>query len=901
MPSHDADRGGRPDEIVHVVSHTHWDREWYHPAGRFRQRLAALIDELLDGGSANGPFLLDGQAVVLDDYAELRPERVDDLARRLRDGTIEAGPWYVLADELIPGGEALLRNLLAGRRALRRLGAEPPPVLYSPDAFGHTAALPLLARGFGCELAIVWRGYGGPRWPPGDTARWESHDGTSVILFHLPPDGYELGSSLPSAAADADERWRRSYETLGNRSRTGVLLLQNGADHHALQADLDAALDALSSAAAPVPVERSSLRRFAAALVERARDVDLPHVRGELRDSYGYTWTLQGTFATRARQKRRNAHAERLLVRDAEPWAAIAARTRGVTRRHLTNAAWRSVLLSHPHDTLCGCSIDEVARAMDARLDDGISQAIGVRDDAVLDLVGHDSVDARTRQRDWRSLMLVRNRAARPRGGIAELEIESFLADVSVGPGSAPPDRVRQVVSPRLLHGDVPVQLVATRRANRRTESPRHYPDNDLVEVRRVVAWLPPVAGYSITPLPIDEGRGGTPPADTGAGIVTGTSDTLDNGTLRVSLESDATITLAASDGSWTIARAISIEDVGDRGDLYTHSPFGPVRTVARYVRSHLVHSGPLRGEIETRWRVVVPSASDRRLADARRGDRGAGFVDVRIRLRLDAAAPFLRVVVDGLNGATGHRLRVRFGTGVASPRVVADAAFGPVDRVPIEVSDAERRVEAPPPTAPLHRYVSVFDETRGATVYSDGLAEYEADASGDVAVTLVRAVGDLSRNDLPERPGHAGWPVPAPEAQMLGPFAGEFAVFPHGPSSAATADLIERTADDVLLPLVGTTLRSATADYRATPSLELEGAGLAFSAAKESEDGEWLVVRCVNITDAAVKGVWHLPFEPREAMLARLDETPDSRLTPAGHRVEFTAGRRAVVTMLVR
>ena len=64
--------------------------------------------------------------------------------------------------------------------------------------------------------------------------------------------------------------------------------------------------------------------------------------------------------------------------------------------------------------------------------------------------------------------------------------------------------------------------------------------------------------------------------------------------------------------------------------------------------------------------------------------------------------------------------------------------------------------------------------------------------------------------------------------------------MFPHGPRTMDTVERIECTADDVLLPLVGTTLRSALADYPATPGLELEGRGLAFSAAKESEDGEW-------------------------------------------------------------
>jgi len=109
------------DLTVHVVSHTHWDREWYEPAGRFRQRLVALIDEILDDPPLRGDsFLLDGQAIVLADYLAVRPERRAELAALLQRGAIEAGPWYVLADELIPSGEAMVRNLLAVVRCCRR-------------------------------------------------------------------------------------------------------------------------------------------------------------------------------------------------------------------------------------------------------------------------------------------------------------------------------------------------------------------------------------------------------------------------------------------------------------------------------------------------------------------------------------------------------------------------------------------------------------------------------------------------------------------------------------------------------------------------------------------------------------------------------------------------------------
>jgi alpha-mannosidase len=185
--------------------------------------------------------------------------------------------------------------------------------------------------------------------------------------------------------------------------------------------------------------------------------------------------------------------------------------------------------------------------------------------------------------------------------------------------------------------------------------------------------------------------------------------------------------------------------------------------------------------------------------------------------------------------------------------------------------------------------------------VYSDGLAEYEACGDGSVAVTLVRAVGALSRNDLPERPGHAGWPTPTPGAQCLGQFAGGFAVLLHGERDDATIDLIERTADDVLLPLAGGTLRSALELPSLTRGIELHGTGLAFSAAKESEDGEQLVLRTVNLLERPVEGTWRLGVPVREAWLARLDEMPESPLAVRDGEIRFTAPPRGVVTVIAR
>lgn len=887
---------------AHVVSHTHWDREWYHPLERFRQRLVALVDELLDRPPKPGEsFLLDGQAIVLDDYLAVRPERQGELSALLSAGRLEAGPWYVLADELIPGGEAMVRNLLAGVRTVKRLRASPPPVLYCPDSFGHPATLPSVAHGFGFGLIVLWRGYGSRRWPAGDTVRWAGPDGSEVVLFHLPPSGYEFGSSLPADADASRERWAAMRAELAPRSTTRVVLIPNGADHHARQERHDEALLALAARGRDTgdDVHASSLAAFATALLERASRQRLGAVRGELRDSYGYTWTLPGTLAARAHEKRMNARVERLLVREAEPFAALARMTGGARRLPLLQTAWRTVLEAHPHDTLCGCSIDAVAQAMEQRLEAARVQGSGIRDDALLDMIGHDPVAARERRDAWMPVLVFRNPAARPRGGIAVVEIEEFVRDVPVGPGSAlangsaePTEAARaSTLAPNVA--GVMLQPLRTWQEHRRTESPRHYPDNDLVRVTQAAVWVDMLPGYGVRGVRLDGRADGAAARELPVARVTARGPRLTNGLLSLEVGADGAVALHDHRSDRRIADLFEIFDEADSGDLYTESTREAVSAAFRSAR--VTRRGPLRGEMEIRYDVPPVRAR----AKPRRRRAAARDLAVRLTVRLDAGESFLRVhaVVD--NQRDDHRLRVAIRTGVSEPAVHADAAFAVVERGSLALDPSELAMEAAPPTAPLHRYVSLSNDQLGATLYSDGLAEYEATKDGRVIVTLLRAVGELSRNDLPERPGHAGWPTPTPAAQCHGTFEAELALMLHGRREPATIALIERTADDVLLPIRGFTLRSALAVPAPFEGLSLEGDGLAFSACKDAEAGAGLVLRCVNLLDRQQRGTWRLGFNAGKAFRARMDETVESEL-PAGSDIAFTAGPHEIVTILV-
>lgn len=515
-------------------------------------------------------------------------------------------------------------------------------------------------------------------------------------------------------------------------------------------------------------------------------------------------------------------------------------------------------------------------------LEDTASQGAGLRSDALNDVIGHREDDAREHRGEWVPVVVVRNRTARPRGGVALLRLTEFLADVPVGPGSAartvasaPPARRAPAVAECAA-----LQVLSRSEENERTESPRHYPDNDRAAVYEVAAWIAEVPAYGVRAFAHTFRNRPEPIVNEARAERT----TITNGRIGVRVHDDGRVEFTDAERGRAVRDLLQWESREDLGDSYTPSVRG-VKFVPKFLGARVVHRGPVRAAIEAKW------------AFRRKKER----VTVAVQLIVDAAVPWLRIHVGGNNSAGDHRLRLRIATDVTGAHVVADAMFGPVERRPIVAAPDDLKMETPPATAPLHRYLSLFGAAAGATLLSDGLAEYEADERGTVAVTLLRSVGELSRADIPERPGHAGWPAQVPGAQCHGAFGAELALMLHGARSASTVDAIERAADDILLPLTGATLRSALHDPGAVRGITLEGEGLAFGCAKESEDGEWLVLRCVNLLDEARTGVWRLGVAIREARHSRLDESVVSPAVVEGDRVRFDAPPRAAVTLLVR
>jgi len=387
-----------------IVPHTHWDREWYQTFQQFRMRLVRTVDKLLDildHDDKFSYFMLDGQTIVLDDYLEVRPEQEEHLKRYTRAGRVLVGPWYLQPDEFLVSGESLVRNLQIGLQRAAEFG-EPMRVGYVPDCFGHIAQLPQILRGFDIDSAIFWRGVGAEAHK--SEFYWTAPDGTSILVVHLSDArGYSNAGIMPLVPEEFVTRVELLSANLLGKGTTNTLLFMNGSDHLEPQDGLPAVIEAANALLAHIDPE---LEKLIASFAEQNGDIpqyDSIHLRmgtlpqyiavvrqhiespqgiaspletlsGEMRSSQ-YAHLLPAVLSTRMWIKQQNTLTEHLLERWVEPLTAWAWKLGAPYPQGLVKLAWKYLLQNHPHDSICGCSIDQVHRENSVRF--AQSQQIG--------------------------------------------------------------------------------------------------------------------------------------------------------------------------------------------------------------------------------------------------------------------------------------------------------------------------------------------------------------------------------------------------------------------------------------------------------------------------------------------------------------------------------------------
>ena len=853
-----------PAQVVYLVPHTHWDREWYQPFQRFRMRLVELVDRVLDLAEADSRFrfTFDGQTAAVDDFLDVRPEAEARVRRLVTRGQLAIGPWRVLADEFLVSGETLVRNLERGWRRAQALGGG-LAAGYLPDEFGHTAQMPQILRRAGLDRAVIWRGV------PGAVDRhafiWTGPDGSSVLTEYL-PHGYGNAAFLLSPSGHPGARLHRLARELEPFFQGRPLLAMCGGDHASPLPDLVEAVAELDRLAPGFDVHLATLAEYLEATrasTEADRQAGrLPGWTGELRAGTRAN-ILVGVTSVRVDVKAAATRAERLLERQAEPLEALWARR---PLAPFLERAWDRVIDSAGHDSVTGCGVDAVADEVRGRLTQAAQLAEGVVGQVLEGLAAQAPAGS----------VLVVNPSPVPRVGLAIVELapapqwelgcligadgrrhaaqELDRTGGAVHRETLDGDGLSRVV--RRIHGselfgqqvvgweiDGPGRRVTIEigpaPAGRDPEElaeellrlgashPGPWRLELVAQPRRRLAALADVPGLgwaALQPAP-GGGRVDHPVQAVGNG--------LGNGLVTVAVEPGGTLRV---EGDGQVCTGLGrLVDGGDAGDAYNFAPPEQDTGVAEptSVEVAVRRTGPVVGElVVTRTYSWPEGLTAERLARA----PVARTVVITTTVTCVAGEPWVRLAVTFTNPCRDHRVRLHLPLPRSAAQSDAEGQFAVVARAPGPGEGGHG--EVPLATHPARGFV----DAGGLAVLLDHVTEYELLPGGELALTLVRAVGQISRNDNRFREEPAGPELAIPGAQVLAEVTTTLALYPHA-GSWAEADVVG-AAERYHHPLLAVPATGPADALRIGEGLTVEGRGVQLCSLRR-RDG-WLELRLV-------------------------------------------------------
>lgn len=864
---------------AHIISHTHWDREWYLPYEKHHVRLVALVDALLDKLDQGGEFksfYLDGQTIILEDYLQVRPENKERLEAHIREGRILIGPWYILQDAFLTSGEANVRNMQIGHQDAKRYG-EPAKIGYFPDTFGLVGQTPQLMQQSGIKNAFFGRGVkptgfnntvsdGGYESSFSELI-WEGPDGSKVlgILF---ANWYSNGNEVPTDDEEAKAFWDRKLADAEKYASTGELLFMNGCDHQPIQLDLPEAIETASRLYPDTEFIHSSLPQYLQSL-EGALDRDLSSVKGELRSQRTDGWgTLVNTASARVYLKQMNQEGQALLEKVAEPLASFAHLLGKEYPHHLFTYAWKTLMQNHPHDSICGCSVDEVHREMVTRFAKSRHVAESVIDDSKQVIAESIDTSGFTAYGEDPLPLVAMNTTGWARTGVISVELDA--ARLYLREGFTLEETAR-----RMKEADLSGRVLVDEAGNKVACTVEDLgllfgydlPDDKFRQpymCRRVritfqAEDVPALGLRTYAWVRREEAASGSIPQNAGS-LLTG-HHVMENTAIKIEIAEDGSFALIDKKSGRTYRDLGVYEDTGDIGNEYMYrQPEGEqaLTTKGLAAQIRVLEDTPYRASIEIRHHWEIPASADDTL-DAeqralvyypeRKAQRSKRLVPMEITtvLSLEKGGKGLKIESSLDNRAKDHRIRVLFPTDLMAAKHKVDSMFE------IAVRDNEPAPEWANPSNTQHQqaFVEISDGQTGLAVANLGLNEYEVlrDGRNTIAVSLLRSVGELGDWGL----------FPTPEAQCLGEHTFRLELIPYGhEGSGAFNAYTEAYQFQIPWTVCQIGVHTGPIAPLYTP-LRWEGEELAFSSLKMNEETGDLLLRWYNMSNSDAE----LTFSP--------------------------------------
>ena len=754
---------------IHVVPHSHWDREWYFTTSRSKVYLMKDLGDVLDTLESDPEFkyfMVDAQGSLLDDYIKWRPQDKERITKLVKMGKLVIGPWYTQTDQLVISGESIVRNMYYGMKRCESFGKY-MNVGYVPDSFGQSGNMPQIYREFGIEDTLFWRGVSDDMVEHTDF-NWKGDDGSVVFTTQI-PFGYYIGGKIPEDPKENDEFWEKEcLEKAGGRSATRHIYFPNGFDQAPIRTNLPQLIKERN--------EKDPENEYVISCIEdyikdvKSEKPELEEVQGELVIAK-HMRIHKSIFSSRSDLKVMNTQIQNYVTNVMEPLLTISYNLGNEYPHEAVAEIWKLLFENAAHDSIGSCISDTANEDVYVRYKQARDIAINLVElhSRLIATNVKNSADMtftliNTLPQKREDTVIVKTYV--PGGKFAIVDEKGNNVDYTI-------------IQSRDLTDYVLSQIITI------DPSRKFYIPDHVFEVTMAIkANDVPALGY--VQYSVDTEKDSHKEMEE--------KSVLENEYYTIEVEKDGSLTIVDKENNVTYKNQGILVENGDDGDSFNYSPpRKDLEVFSNESESSVKISGSdVYSQAVIHFDMVVPE----NLEERAEGKVSVTMpVDMTVALRKGSKVIDFNVKVD--NKGLSHRLCVVFDSQIVSAFNYADQQFGLIKRpnyyekemklymesmnnrsekktgiqeLANWANDQSTWQEPPISIEPTQSYVSLTDGKTGVAVIPQGVREYEVLDDSKIRLTLFRTYGFMGKENLIYRPGRASGEriIETPAAQLL-------------------------------------------------------------------------------------------------------------------------------------
>lgn len=754
---------------IHVVPHSHWDREWYFTTSRSKIYLMKDLGDVLDTLENDKDFkyfMLDAQASLLDDYIKWMPQDKERITKLVKDKRLIIGPWYTQSDQLVISGESIVRNMYYGMKRCEEFGGY-MNVGYVPDSFGQSGNMPQIYKEFGIKDTLFWRGVSDDMVKHTDF-NWKGDDGSVVFTTQI-PFGYYIGGNIPEDSQKSDEFWQKEcFEKAGKGSSTKHIYFPNGFDQAPIRTNLPKIIAERNKKDPENEYVISSIEDY-------IRDVKnenptLEEVQGELVIAK-HMRIHKSIFSSRSDLKVLNTQVQNYVTNVMEPLLTLSYKLGNAYPHKVVKEVWKLLFENAAHDSIGSCISDTANEDVYMRY----KQA---RDIAVNIVELHSRLIATSIKNNADMTFTLINTLPQtredtiliktyiPGGDFAILDDNGNKIDYTI-------------ISSRDLTDYVLSQTIKL------DPSRKFYiPEQVLEAVLAIKTKDVPALGYVQYSIDVNDN----------SCISMKKNNALENEFYSITIAENGSLTILDKENNKTYNNQGILVENGDDGDSFNYSP--PRKDMEIFSTDskfeYEIHGNDIYNKARIHYSMIIPKDLKER-AD----NLTSTTLPVTLEVGLRKGSKIIDFNVHVDNKGLSHRLCVIFDSQITSKFNYADQQFGLIKRpnyyekemnLYLEgmknrkeekagiqelanwANDQSSWQEPPISIEPAQSYVSLTDDNTGIAVIPQGVREYEIIDDSKIRLTLFRTYGFMGKENLIYRPGRASGEriIETPDAQLL-------------------------------------------------------------------------------------------------------------------------------------